>query len=663
MMIFLREKFIAQIFMWVIAVIFVLVSVMVGPQLFSGSGGQGGVGSQGEVVLRIDGLEISRGYFEDLVSRQMQSQQNTQRFGGPTDRKQTEKNIIDGLIKQAIEGSANISEAEVEYYIRSDEQRVQQYNQFRPDVANMYKQNVRLFLSSTALRDNIENLELVTDTEVEQAFNLEADKAKVKYIEFRHTDYTSTVNVDEAEAEAFFQENIDNYRTEEQVNVKYIEIKPIDFVTQHDVVTYYSENQSEFRTEDVVRARHILKKFPDDATDEQKAETKVAAEELLETVNAGLAAGTSFADLAKEHSEGPSSVDGGALGSSKPELPPGKYFGRGQMVKPFEEACFDILKPGEVSELVETRFGYHIINLEEKFTSTLKPFTEVETGIRDKLIQINGVDGAKEVAENLVMDVEINDYETAITLDRYKDISLSVGETDFFPKDALSIPKIGSLFTYGGLVKELFDMEVGVTKTIETKNYSGDVSAFFVATVLGKKPPMIPEFEEVKEKVISGIGGLKEKKAKDSALAAAQELFNQATDNESLDDLIKKYEAPEGAATPEKSVQESSQFNLNTRSSYVSGMGNSRDAMFAAFKMSVGDVRGPFQGDSAAYIIELVEPDLASDETEAEAEAKRNEALLKKKQDAYGEKKQNAYGNWLAARIKAADIWIHEDYR
>ncbi len=651
MMIFLREKFIAQIFMWVIAVVFLIASVM----LYMGSGGPGGGQAEGEVVLRIDGLEVSRAHFEDLISRQMQSRQN-QRFGGTPERKEIEKEIIDSLVRRAIEGSANISEAEVERYIRSDENRVQQYNEFGPDIAQLYKANVRHFLSSTALREGIQTLELVTDTETEQAFNLEADKAKVKFIEFRHSDYISTVSVDDAEAEVYFQENRDNYRTEEQVNVKFIQINPADFVTQDDVVAYYTENQSEFKTEDLVRARHILKKFPDNATDEQKAETKTAAEELLKTVKEALAAGTSFADLAKEHSEGPSGADGGALGTPNPDLPPGKYFGRGQMVQPFEEACFDTLKPGEVSELVETRFGYHIINLEEKFTATLKPFAEVEVEIRDRLVQINGVDGAKEVAENLLIDIEIGDYESAILEDRYKDMSLSVGETDFFAKDALSIPEIGSLFTYGGLVKELFDMEVGVTNTIETKDYRGDITAHFVATVLGKKPPMIPPFDEVKTEVINE---LQTKKSKESALAAAQALIEMSADKESLDDLIKKYKAPEDSNTSEKSVQESSLFNLNKGSSYISGMGNSKSAMFAAFDMSVGEVRGPFQGDSSAYIIELVErvePDLELYQTDPSQKTKRIQTLLQQKKTA-------VYENWLAAREKAANIWIHEDYR
>lgn len=656
MIIFLREKFIAQIFMWVIAIVFVIGSIM----LYSGSSGGRRDGTEAEVVLKIDALEVTRGDFERMVSDRMRNLQN-QKFGPAPDQKQTEKEIIDFLIKRAIEGSANISNAEVERYIRSDATRVQQYNQYEGfGAAELYKQSVRYQLSSTALRDNVQNLELVTDTEAEQDYRLEKDKAKVKYIEFRHSDYVSTDNVTDEEgeeAETYFQENKDDYKTEEQVNVKFIKINPEDFVTQSDIEAYYTENQAEFTTSEVVKARHILKQFPEgtrNPTDEQRTETKAAAEELLKTVKDELAAGTSFADLAKTHSEGPSGADGGALGSSIPDLPPGKYFGRGQMVKPFEEACFDILEPGEVSDLVETVFGYHIIQLEEKHPPVLKSFPEVEIEIRDKVLKSSGVDNATRTAEDLLFDIEVEDYETAIGLDRYKELSLAVGETDFFSKDDGSIPVIGSNFEYRGFTEEVFDIEVGVTKTIETKNFQGNVSAFFVVTVLGKKPVTIPEFEDVKDDV---IGDLRQKKAKESALADAQNLFNQRADNESLDDLIKKYKVPEGAV--QKSVQESNLFNRTAKSSYISNMGNSKEVMLAAFNMSVGDVRGPFKGDSSVYIVELVErvePDLELYQTDPAQKAQRFQTLLE-------DKKERAYYNWFAARKKAAEIWIHEDYR
>ena len=399
-----------------------------------------------------------------------------------------------------------------------------------------------------------------------------------------------------------------------------------------------------------------MKKFPDNVTDEQKAEIKTAAEELLKTVNAELASGATFADLAKTHSEGPSGVNGGALRGNNQNLPPGDYFARGDMVKPFEETCFDVLQPGEVSGLVETSFGYHIIKLEEKLEGSIKPFPEVETEIREEVIKIIGVDKAKRAADDLLFDIEVEDYETAIGLDSYKDLSLSVAETGFFNKDVVTIPEIGSKWSNQGLLEELFDMEVGVINTIESKKYNGDVTAFYVSKVLGKKPAAIPSFDDVKNQVIDDIRNIK---AKEVSLTDAEALVKQKTDAESLDDLLKKYTAPEGISLEQKTVQESNLFNLTPGSSYVSGMGNSQAVMFAAFNMAVGDVKGPLAGDSSTYIIELIERE------EADLELFENDPTQKKERlkSLLQTKKQQAYDNWFASRKKMVSPWIHEDYR
>ncbi len=662
MIIFLREKFIAQIFMWVIAVVFVIATFL----LYSGSSGPQQGGIEGEVVIRIGVLEYTRGIFQQMVSAQIEYQQRNQRFNQKIDPKDVQKTLIRSLIKRALEGSAKISDTEVEHYIRSNENLVNYYNQANAESIQQLKDSVRLELSSTSLRESIRELELVTDTEVEHSYRLDGEKVKVKYIEFRHSDYNSIVTEDDAaEAEAYYEENKDRYKTEEQVNVKFIQVNLEDFVTQHDIVKYYTDNKNEFIAPEipVVKARHILKKFPDDATDEQKEKTKTAAEELLKTVKDALAGGTSFADLAIEHSDGPSGKRGGALRGRNPKLPPGDYFARGGMVKPFEEACFDILKPGEVSDLVETDYGFHIIKLEERLEPTLQTFPEVEGEIRNKLIQINGVEGAKRTADDLVFDIEVDDYESAIGKDNYKELPLAVGETGFFGKDSGSIPKIGSKTQYDGLVEELFDLAVGVTKSVETKNYfNGDISAYFVVTVLGKKPPTIPDFESIEKQVIED---LKDINIKEQAFADAQNLFDQRTDGEALDDLVKKYDKPNGINIEEKTVQESNLFNLphipsgSTYSTYVSGLGDSKGVMFAAFDMSVGDVRGPFRGNTAAYIIELVErveSDSDAYDTDPSIKLKRYRTIL-------DTKKNSAYTNWLAARENGIEIWIHEDYR
>jgi peptidyl-prolyl cis-trans isomerase D len=643
MIIFLREKFIAQLFMWVIAIVFLVGTVF----LYSNTRG-GGEDPEGEVVLKINNTEFKRGTFENAVANAMENERRRQRFGGAPDKKRTEKDIIDRLVQRTILGSVNIGDAEVKNYIRSDTTRVEQYNLYQQwGVAELYTEDIRLQLSTDALRNSVQALELVTDAEAERAYELEADKAKIKFIEFKYNDYTSSIEVDDAAAKAYFEENRDNYKAEEQVNVKFIKVNPADLVTSEEVEAYYEENQKEFTTPETVKARHILKKFPDSATEEQKTETKATAEELLKTVNAELAAGADFAELAQKHSDDTSAAQGGDLG----------YFPRGRMVKPFEEAAFDTLSPGEVSGLVETVYGYHIIKLEEKKAPEIRPFADAQYEIQQKLVQVSGVDKAKKIAEDLLFDIEIRDYDQALALEAYQQLSLAVLETGFFSRDTTSIPQIGATWGYQGLVDELFDMEVNVIKVIEAKKRTGqEVEAYFIATVLDKKPAAIPLFEEIKTEVIEEV---KKEKAKERAFADAQNLLNQREDAAFLDVLLEKYKAPEGLAADRLSVQESNPFSLSPTSDYIAGVGNSAETMFAAFQMEVADIAGPFKGSNSVYIIQLVEreePNIEVFRTDPAEKARHRQALIQAK-------KREAYLNWFAARKEASELWIHQDYR
>ncbi len=662
MIIFLREKFIAQIFMWVIAIVFLVGTVF----LYSNTRG-GGEDPEGEVVLKINNTEVKRGTFENAVADAMESQRRNQRFGGAPNKEQIQKDIIERWVNQSIFGSLNIGDAEVKRYIQSEASRVEQYNQYQQfGAADLYTANVRQQLSTLAIQDGIHALELLTDTEVEQAYQLEADKVKVKFIEFKYDDYLSTVEVDDAEVKAYFEKNRDSYKLEEQVNVKFIRVNPAALVSDEEIKDYYDENQREFTTLEAVKARHILKEFPDNATDEQKAEVKGAAEELLKTINAELDAGADFAELAKKHSEGPSAPQGGALRGSNTKLPPGDYFARGEMVKPFEEAAFDTLNPGEVSGLVETRFGYHIIKLEEKKAPELQAFADVQYEIRQKLVQVSGVDKAKEVASDLLYEIEIEGYDAALALEKYKDLSLVVLETGLFSRDVSTIPKIGAAWGYQGLLEEFFDLEVNVIKVVEMKRSGRQegVEAYLVATVLEKKPAAIPPFEAIKAEVIEGaktgkIDGLRKEKAKERAFTDAQNLFNQRADSTSLDALIEKYKAPEDLAADRLSVQESNLFALSPTSDYIAGMGNSAETMFAAFQMTVNDIDGPFKGSNAVYIIQLVErqePDVETFKTDPAEKARHQQTLIQAK-------KRQALSNWLAARKEASELWIHPDFR
>jgi peptidyl-prolyl cis-trans isomerase C len=137
-------------------------------------------------------------------------------------------------------------------------------------------------------------------------------------------------------------------------------------VSEAEVHDFYTENPESFRRPETVRVRHILVKVPDTASDD----VRQVARQRIETILAQARAGADFADLARRHSEDATAPQGGELG----------YFPRGKMVKSFEQAAF-ALQPGQLSDVVESPFGLHVIKLEDR-----RPAQRVaESQVRDQL--------------------------------------------------------------------------------------------------------------------------------------------------------------------------------------------------------------------------------------------------------------------------------------
>ena len=157
---------------------------------------------------------------------------------------------------------------------------------------------------------------------------------------------------------------------------QFIDKKFVQTVTVSDKETraYYDANQAAFKQPEQVKASHILIKVGPKADEPQKAAARKKIEEIQQKVQKG----EDFAVLAKEFSEGPSSTKGGDLG----------YFRKGQMMKPFEEAAF-ALKPGEVSDIVETSFGYHLIKLVDKKPESTIAYEDIKDRVQAYLKQKN----------------------------------------------------------------------------------------------------------------------------------------------------------------------------------------------------------------------------------------------------------------------------------
>ena len=163
-------------------------------------------------------------------------------------------------------------------------------------------------------------------------------------------------------------------------------------VADDEIHDYYQANPEQFKRPEQIRARHILVKVEPGADEAVREEAKRKAETILKKAKGG----ADFAELAKKHSEGPSAPKGGDLG----------FFSRGQTVKPFEEAAFS-LKAGEVSGVVQTIYGYHIIKVEVKKEPQIVAEMDVQEQIRQFLYSGKVQNAVQQRVDNLRQQAKV----------------------------------------------------------------------------------------------------------------------------------------------------------------------------------------------------------------------------------------------------------------
>jgi peptidyl-prolyl cis-trans isomerase D len=212
-----------------------------------------------------------------------------------------------------------------------------------------------------------------------QALDALLQQRRIRLVRQALPDYLPKAKPGDAEIEAYYKRNEAEFRAPEQAQIEYVvldlaAIKRDIPVQDEELRKFYTENISRYTAAEERRARHILIKADKDMSEADRQKAKAKAEALLSEVRKTPAA---FADLARKHSEDPgSAAQGGDL----------DFFARGAMVKPFEDAAF-ALKPGEVSPVVQSDFGYHIIQLDAVRGGEKKPFDAVRAEIADQARQ------------------------------------------------------------------------------------------------------------------------------------------------------------------------------------------------------------------------------------------------------------------------------------
>ncbi|ABE44978.1 SurA N-terminal domain-containing protein [Polaromonas sp. JS666] len=280
----------------------------------------------------------------------------------------------------------------------------------------MFEANVRADLSNRQVLTGIGASGFSSSSAADLALNAYFEKREIQLARFNAADFAAKLSPTDADLDQFYKANEKLFQAPEQASIEYVmldveTVRKSITINEADLKTYYEQNLQRLSGAEERRASHILITSPKTASAEERQKAKAKAEELLAAVKKSP---DTFADVARKNSQDPGSApSGGDL----------DFFARGAMVKPFEDAVFS-MKKGDISAVVESEFGYHIIRLtdikapKQRSFEEMKP--ELEADLKKQQAQkkfseaaeafTNGVyeqaGSLKPVAERLKLDIK-----------------------------------------------------------------------------------------------------------------------------------------------------------------------------------------------------------------------------------------------------------------
>lgn len=364
-------------------------------------------------------------------------------------------------------------------------------------TAKEFEANQRQVLLLNKLQALVVSSVKVSDQEVLEAYRQNLEKLNLEIISLNPSDFKD-ITLTPEEVKEYFSKHREEFKVPARVKIRYLLFDPKDYfkqvpVSSKEIEDYYQNNREKFGQPKQVKVRHILIK-----ADAKDAEASAKAKEKAESIRKEAAQGKDFAQLAKQYSEDPGTKDqGGEIG----------YLTKGMVVPEFEQAAFS-MKVGEVSAVIQTQYGFHILKVDEIKEASTQPLEKVKDQIEALLKNRKARDMAYDLADQAY---------AAASKDR---------KLDGFAEEKKLTVKETPLFS----AEDKIDLDAKL-KAAALSLSKGDISpalrvgeTFGVLQVVDKQEARTPELKEV-EGQVSEV--LRKEKQREKALAKAKEILEK----------------------------------------------------------------------------------------------------------------------------------------
>ena len=616
---------------WSLALVVLTFVVFYIPDFFTASTGA----APSEVLAEVEGHDITVREFQRRYRAQLQAYRNA--YGAQMNEQllrqlgieqQILQTLVDeeAMVAEARRQGISVSDVEIRQRILTlpafqengqfiGEARYRQMLQLNnpPLTTTEFEDSLRRAVLLEKLRNVVTGWMSVSDPDVVDEYRRRNEKIKLDVVPLTPDAFRAQVTVTDADVAAHFEKNKEPYRIGEKRKVRYA-LVDVDQVRQQvtvpeaDIEAFYKQNQVQYSTPEQIRASHILLK----TEGKDEAAVRKQAEDLLQRVKAG----ADFAALAKQHSEDEvSSTKGGDL----------DYFGRGAMVPEFEASAF-AMKTGDVSDLVKTSFGFHIIKVVDRREAATRALADVRTEIEDQLKWQKAQQQAEQTAKTVAAQLK-----NAADLDRIaKERGFHVQDTGLFLRDD-PIDGLGPSPEVAGQAFQLAEGAVSPALRVSR--------GWVFVTVTQKQDPYVPQLAEVSARVRDD---LIRQRATELAKTKAAEIAA----------MLKG--AGDFGAAAKKVGLEVKPTELIARGAPIPDIGVSPEIDKVVFPLPVGSVSDPISTPQGTAIVRVAEKEAVTDAQIATGMDQTREELVNQRRDRF-------FGGYMAKAKETLKISINQE--